>query len=290
MKKLVIAVAILVMVCVGASSVAAMSHGAAGPRIYWTASGLFGPLPISVLLPTYPKDQDHDIMIPINMWIIDHPMGLIVYDTGNNVAISDGNCTSHWNEGFCGLLQPSQTRDDVIDKQLEKVGLSAGDVKIVITSHSHLDHIGNIEMFPNAIHVIQKKELYQAWWPEKFQRGGAHVMADYDDARDFTYFELDGDYDLFGDGSVVVISTPGHTLGHQSVKVRMNDTGTVILTQDAVWVKENLEGHPAGLNYSILDYTNSVNRIKMIRDIENAQIWMGHSMEQYEAMGEKWYQ
>ena len=290
MKKLVIAVVILVMVCVGVSAVAAMSHGASGPRIYWTSSGMFGPLPISVLLPTYPKDQDHDIMIPINMWIIDHPMGLIVYDTGNNVAISDGNCTSHWNEGFCGLLQPSQTRGDVIDKQLEKVGFSAGDVKIVITSHSHLDHIGNIEMFPDAIHVIQKKELYQAWWPEKFQRGGAHVVADYDDARDFTYFELNGDYDLFGDGSVVIISTPGHTLGHQSVKVRMNDTGTVILTQDAVWIKENLEGHPAGLNYSILDYTNSVNRIKMIRDIENAQIWMGHSIDQYTEMGEKWYQ
>ena len=284
MKKLVITAAILVMVCAGASSVAA------GPKVYWTASGLFGPLPISALLPTYPKDQDHDIMIPINMWIIDHPLGLIVYDTGNNVAISDGNCTSHWNEGFCGLLQPSQTRDDVIDKILERVGFSVGDVKIVITSHSHLDHIGNIEMFPDAIHVIQKKELYQAWWPEKFQRGGAHVVADYDDARDFTYFELDGDYDLFGDGSVVVVSTPGHTLGHQSVKVRMAETGTVILTQDAVWVKENLEGHPAGLNYSILDYTNSVNRIKMIRDIENAQVWMGHSMEQYEAMGEKWYQ
>ena len=290
MKKLTIAVAILVMVCVGASSVAAMSHGAAGPKIFWTASGLFGPLPISVLLPSYPKDQDHDIMIPINMWIIDHPKGLILFDTGNNVAISDGNCTSHWNEGFCGLLQPSQTRADVIDKQLEKVGFSVGDVKIVITSHSHLDHIGNIEMFPDAIHVIQKKELYQAWWPEKFQRGGAHVVADYDDARDFTYFELNGDYDLFGDGSVVVISTPGHTLGHQSVKVRMAETGTVILAQDAVWVKENLEGHPAGLNYSILDYTNSVNRIKMIRDIENAQVWMGHSMEQYEVMGEKWYQ
>jgi glyoxylase-like metal-dependent hydrolase (beta-lactamase superfamily II) len=290
MKKLTIAVAILVMVCVGASSVAAMSHGAAGPKIFWTASGLFGPLPISVLLPSYPKDQDHDIMIPINMWIIDHPKGLMVFDTGNNVAISDGNCTSHWNEGFCGLLQPSQARGDVIDKQLEKVGLSAGDVKIVITSHSHLDHIGNIEMFPNAIHVIQKKELYQAWWPEKFQRGGAHVMADYDEARDFTYFELNGDYDLFGDGSVVVISTPGHTLGHQSVKVRLNDTGTVILAQDAVWIKENLEGHPAGLNYSILDYTNSVNRIKMIRDIENAQVWMGHSIDQYTEMGEKWYQ
>jgi glyoxylase-like metal-dependent hydrolase (beta-lactamase superfamily II) len=290
MKKLGIAAAILVMVCVGASSVAAMSHGDARIRIFWTASGLLGPFSILDVLPTYPKDQDRDVMMPVNMYIIDHPKGLVVFDTGNNVAISDGNCKSHWNSWICDNLQPSQTRAEVIDKLLEKVGYRVGDVKIVITSHSHLDHIGNIEMFPDAIHVIQKKELYQAWWPEKFQRGGAHVMADYDDARDFTYFELDGDYDLFGDGSMVVISTPGHTLGHQSVKVRMAETGTVILAQDAVWVKENLEGHPAGLNYSILDYTNSVNRIKMIRDIENAQVWMGHSMEQYEVMGEKWYQ
>jgi glyoxylase-like metal-dependent hydrolase (beta-lactamase superfamily II) len=290
MKKLGIAAAILIMVCVGASSVAAMSHGDARIRIFWTASGLLGPFSILDVLPTYPKDQDRQVMMPVVMFIIDHPKGLVVFDTGNNVVISDGNCKSHWNSWICDALQPSQTREEVIDRQLEKVGYSVGDVKIVITSHSHLDHIGNIEMFPDAIHVIQKKELYQAWWPEKFQRGGAHVVADYDDARDFTYFELDGDYDLFGDGSVVIISTPGHTLGHQSVKVRLNDTGTVLLAQDAVWVKENLEGHPAGLNYSILDYTNSVNRIKMIRDIENAQIWMGHSIDQYTEMGEKWYQ
>ncbi len=290
MKKLGIATAILVMVCVGASSVAAMSHGDARIRIFWTASGLLGPFSILDVLPTYPKDQDRDVMMPVNMYIIDHPKGLVVFDTGNNVAISDGNCKSHWNSWICDNLQPSQTRAEVIDKLLEKVGYRVGDVKIVITSHSHLDHIGNIEMFPDAIHVIQKKELYQAWWPEKFQRGGAHVMADYDDARDFTYFELGGDYDLFGDGSMVVISTPGHTLGHQSVKVQLADTGTVLLTQDAVWVEENLEGYPAGLNYSILDYNKSVQRIKMLRDIENAQLWLGHSMNQYEKMGEKWYQ
>ena len=289
MRKLIVALALVTMVCViGASTAGAMSHGASGPKVYWTASGLFGPFNIQGLIPTYPDARD--IMIPINMWIIDHPKGLVVYDTGNNIAISDGGCKTHWLEGLCDFLQPSQARGDVIDKQLEKVGFTVDDVKLVITSHSHLDHIGNIEMFPNAIHVIQKKELYQAWWPEKFQRGGAHVMADYDDARDFTYFELDGDYDLFGDGSVVVLSTPGHTLGHQSVKVRMNDTGTVVLTQDAIWMEENLEGYPAGLNYSILDYTASVDRLKMIRDIENAPLWLGHSIKQYEEMGEKWYQ
>jgi glyoxylase-like metal-dependent hydrolase (beta-lactamase superfamily II) len=289
MRKFIVALALVTMVCViGASTAAAMNHGASGPKVYWTASGLFGPFNIQGLIPTYPDARD--ILIPINMWIIDHPKGLLVFDTGNNIAISDGSCKTHWLEGLCDFLQPSQARGDVIDKQLEKVGFTVDDVKIVITSHSHLDHIGNIEMFPDAIHVIQKKELYQAWWPEKFQRGGAHVMADYDDARDFTYFELDGDYDLFGDGSMVVISTPGHTLGHQSVKVQLADTGTVLLTQDAVWVEENLEGYPAGLNYSILDYNKSVQRIKMLRDIENAQLWLGHSMNQYEKMGEKWYQ
>jgi glyoxylase-like metal-dependent hydrolase (beta-lactamase superfamily II) len=205
------------------------------------------------------------------------------------VAISDGQCKTHWAAGLCDFLKPSQKRDDVIDRQLQKLGYKVSDVKIVITSHSHLDHIGNIEMFPQAIHVLQKKELYQAWWPEKFQRGGAHVLADYDDARDFTYLELEGDYDLFGDGSVLILSTPGHTMGHQSVKVRLPETGTVILTGDAIWVEENLEGYPAGLNYSVLDYTKSLNRLKMMRDIENAKLWFGHSIKQYESMGEKWH-
>jgi glyoxylase-like metal-dependent hydrolase (beta-lactamase superfamily II) len=281
MRKAGLAAGLLGALCIaGASTVSAQ-------QLYWTASGQFGPFNIQGLIPSYPEARD--IKIPINMWILEHPKGLVVYDTGNNVAISDGQCKTHWVEAMCDFLQPGQTRADVIDRQLEKLGHSVDDVKIVITSHSHLDHIGNIEMFPNAVHVIQKKELYQAWWPEKFQRGGAHVMADYDDARDFNYLELEGDYDLFGDGSVVILSTPGHTLGHQSVKLQLPETGTVILSQDAIWMEENLEGYPAGLNYSVLDYTNSLNRLKMMSDIEDAQLWFGHSINQYEKMGEQWY-
>lgn len=281
MKRLVVFIALFAVLLV--SSAATVS----AQKLYWTASGLFGPFDIKGLIPSYPESRD--IKIPINMWILDHPKGLVLYDTGNNVAISDGQCKTHWMAGLCDFLKPTQTRKDVIDQQLEKLGYKVSDVKIVITSHSHLDHIGNIEMFPDAIHVMQKKELYQAWWPEKFQRTGAHVLADYDDARDFNYMELNGDYDLFGDGSVVILSTPGHTMGHQSVKLQLPETGTVILAQDAIWMEENLEGYPAGLNYSVLDYTNSVNRLKMMRDIENAKLWFGHSGKQYDTMGEKWY-
>ncbi len=262
MKKLGIAAAILAAALVfSVASAWAMSHGGGGMKVYW-AGVMFGPFNIQAVIPSYPEARD--IKMPINMYIIDHPKGLVLYDTGGNVAISDGNCKNHWAAGLCDFVKPSQTRSDVIDRQLQKLGYSVSDVKIVITSHSHLDHIGNIEMFPDAIHVMQKKELYQAWWPEKFQRRlGVHVLADYDDARDFNYMELDGDYDLFGDGSVVILSTPGHTLGHQSVVLRLPETGTVVLTQDAIWMEENLEGYPDLTNYSILDYTNSINRLKM---------------------------
>ncbi len=281
MKKLGIVAVVLGMLCiVDASTVAAQ-------KLYWASSGLFGPFNIQGLLPSYPEARD--IKIPINMWIIDHPKGLILYDTGGNVAISDGKCKTYWAAALCDFLKPSQKRDDVIDRVLEKLGYKVSDVKIVITSHSHLDHIGNIEMFPNAIHVIQKKELYQAWWPEKFQRNGVHVLADYDDARDFNYLELEGDYDLFGDGSLRILSTPGHTLGHQSVRLQLPETGTVILSGDAIWMEENLEGHPAAFKYSILDYLKSIDRLKMMRDIENAKLWFGHGMKQYQSMGEKWY-
>ena len=180
-----------------------------------------------------------------------------------------------------------------LDAQLKKVGLSPDQVKVVITSHSHLDHIGNIKLFPKAVHVLQKKELYQAWWPEKFQGrqgDGAFVMADFDGpARGFNYLELEGDYDVFGDGSVIVFPTPGHTLGHQSVKVKLPSGKKIVMTGDAVWVQENMDGYPAGINYSVKDYNASIQHLKMIRDLENADLYYGHDMDQYKQGGNKWH-
>ena len=290
MKKATIVAAVVGL----ASLFGASAQAADGTKVYWTTSGKFGPFPITGLIPTIPKEKQRDITIPVSMWVIDHPKGLIVFDTGNNVAISDGadHCKKYWAPGNCDFLKPSQTRADVIDAQLKTLGYDASKVKVVVSSHSHLDHIGNIEMFPNAIHVLQKKELYQAWFPEKFQgrsSPGTFVMADIDNAREFNYLELEGDYDLFGDGSVMILSTPGHTLGHQSMKVKLGSGKTIIMSQDAIWMQENLDGYPAGLNYSVLDYTKSLNRLKFMRDLEGAEIFMAHDQDQYAKMGGKWY-
>jgi len=287
MRKLGIGAALVALLFTLHSPATAQVKG-----VYWTASGFFGPFPITALIPTLPKEKVRDVTLPVNMWIIDHPKGLVLFDTGNNVAVSDGNCKSHWAAGLCDLLKPSQRRDDVIDMQLKRAGFSPDQVKVVITSHAHLDHIGNIKLFPKAVHVLQKKELYQAWWPEKFQgrEGGVFVMGDFDGpARAFNYLELDGDYDLFDDGSIKVISTPGHTLGHQSVKVKLPSGKTIVLTQDAIWVKENLEGYPAGINYSVKDYNASIDRLKMIRDLENAELLFGHDPDQFKQGGGKWH-
>jgi glyoxylase-like metal-dependent hydrolase (beta-lactamase superfamily II) len=287
MKRLGIVAALLAVVALALPAPAT----AQVKGVYWASSGLFGPFDITGLIPSIPKEKAREVTIPVSMWIIDHPKGLVVFDTGNNAAISDGQCKTHWAAGNCEFLKPSQKREDVIDRQLQKAGFSADKVKVVVTSHAHLDHIGNIKLFPNAIHVIQKKELYQAWWPEKFQRAGdVFVMKDFDGpAREFNYLELDGDYDLFGDNTITVLSTPGHTLGHQSLRVKLASGKTMILTQDAIWMKENLEGYPAGLNYSVKDYNNSINRLKMIRDLENGEMYFGHDQDQWKAGGGKWY-
>lgn len=287
MKKSGIAAALLGLLClVGSSGVFAQVKG-----VYWMTSGLFGPFPITGLIPTVPKDKQRDVTIPVSMWLIDHPKGKVIFDTGINVAVTQ-DCKSYWQPGLCDFLKPTNKREDIIDAQLKKIGVSPDQIKVVITSHSHLDHVGNIKMFPNAIHVFQKKELYQGWFPEKFQgrTGGAFVLADLDGTREFNYLELAGDYDLFGDGSVMVISTPGHTLGHQSVKVKLASGKSMIMSQDAIWMQENMDGYPAGLNYSVMDYTSSINRLKFMRDLEGAPIFYGHDQDQWaKRSSDGWY-
>lgn len=285
MKKTGLLASMLAALCIS------IAPSAQSQELYWTTSGMFGPFNIQGLIPTYPKAKD--ITIPVSMWVLKHPKGIVVFDTGNNVAISDGadNCKKYWAAGNCDFLKPNQTRADVIDQQLAKLGIKTDDVKVVVSSHSHLDHSGNIGMFPKAIHVFQKKELYQGYWPEKFQgreANGSFVLNDLVSARAYNYLELDGDYDLFGDGSVQILSTPGHTIGHQSLKVKLPQTGTVIIAQDAIWMQENADGYVAGLNFSVQAWSNSANRLKFMRDLEGAKLFFPHDGGQFEKNGRKW--
>jgi glyoxylase-like metal-dependent hydrolase (beta-lactamase superfamily II) len=107
--------------------------------------------------------------------------------------------------------------------------------------------------------------------------------------REYNFLELDGDYDLFGDGSMIILATPGHTIGHQSMQVTLDSGKRMLIAQDAVWMQENLDGHAAGLNFSVQAYTNSVARLKFMKDLQDIPLMMGHDENQWAAGGDRWY-
>ena len=157
------------MLLAGAVALPALPPGAQasepvkGLKLYQVSSGV---LELDKGFLTAMVDVGKRIRVPVAMYIIDHPRGLVIYDTGNADEVSDGGCAGYWGKALCDAITPTQTRDEVIDRWLEKFGYSVDQVKYVIYSHFHLDHAGNIELFPKATHVVQKAELRAAWWPE----------------------------------------------------------------------------------------------------------------------------
>lgn len=130
------------------------------------------------------------------------------------------------------------TREGAIDRQLINLGYKHEDVKYVILSHLHLDHAGGMCRFPNATFVVQKKEMRYAWWPDPWC-GQMYMFNDYKDTRSFNFLEIDGDVDLFRDGTIKLLTTPGHSIGHQAMIVRLENRGPVCLGADTFHLKDS---------------------------------------------------
>ncbi|PYN13036.1 MAG: hypothetical protein DME05_19960, partial [Candidatus Rokuibacteriota bacterium] len=140
------------------------------------------------------------------------------------------------------------TKDDAIPAQLAKIGLKIDDIKYVVLGHMHLDHGGNVCKFPKATFLVQRAEMKNAAWPEP-GTAGPYIPGDVACLRNdlgealpnkFKMDQLEGDMDVFGDGSVVPKSWLGHTPGSQMAIVRLPKTGTVVLTSVNVYFAEHV--------------------------------------------------
>ena len=203
-----------------------------------------------------------------NCYLIHHAQGWFLWDTGLADAIAsmpDGLSVAN------GAFVMKRTK--TLAGQLEQLGVKPSDIKAMAVSHTHADHIGNVEEFPQVMLYVQKAE-YE--WP------GANGKPRFNPDHPVT--KLEGDHDVFGDGSVEIISTPGHTPGHQSLLVRLPKTGAVVLSGDAVHFKSNWDNRrvPA-LNFNKEQTLASMQRIADIMAKEHAQLWINHDKPQSDA-------
>ena len=200
-----------------------------------------------------------------NCYLIRHPKGDLIWDTGIPDFVAGKP------EGFGGMNgAPVWKRAKALAAELAEVGVQPSSVKYLAISHTHPDHIGNVELFPQALLLVQALEYD---WPGPL---GVNRFKPEHPVK-----KLAGDYDVFGDGSVIIISTPGHTPGHQSLLVKLPKTGAVILSGDAVHFKDNWDNRrvPA-LNFNKEQTIASMQRIADLMAENKAQLWINHDKPQ----------
>jgi N-acyl homoserine lactone hydrolase len=190
-------------------------------------------------------------------------------------VIRHGNDYLVWDTGYLPGSNPNAPRITLLE-QLAQMQVRPEQVKYVGISHFHADHTGQLGSLPNATLLIGDRE-WAALTAAK-PMAGANVAG-------FTHWISGGgkvepqaaDMDVFGDGTVVILRTPGHTPGHQALLVRLREKGPVVLVGDAAHFHENYanDGVP-GFNYDRAETLASLARIKQIEKNLRATVIIQH--------------
>src|SRR6266849_2915296 len=188
---------------------------------------------------------------------------LYVLDCGQNV----GKDQSRWSPGV--------NEGKALVAQLEQLGVKPADVTHVAVSHTHGDHVGNIALFPASTVWIQGAEYDWAMaGPSKPAFASTQTIK-----------KLAGDHDVFSDGSVTIVSTPGHTPGHQSLLVKLPKTGWLLLSGDAVHFQDNwTHKRVPSMNFNRDQTLASLQRIATLLEERKAQLWINHDKAQSERL------
>jgi N-acyl homoserine lactone hydrolase len=230
------------------------------------------------------------IMIPVAFFLIKHPNGNVLFDTGDNdKVITD---TTYWGP-MASLLDKGVSADLAIDVQLAKAGVSPSDINYVILGHMHLDHAGNIGKFPKATIVVQRDEIANAFYP-KPGTACCYVPGDFAHLRGWggtnantqPTIELNGDLDLFGDGSIYIHRAVSHTPGSQIALIRLPKTGLIVLTSDLCYSKENLDKDilpSIGLVYDPTGMLDGYHYVKSAIDREHGDVIFAHDPDVFKA-------
>ena len=189
--------------------------------------------------------NDADLMVPgeegtmrypIPGYAVVHERGTVLFDTGLHESLMT---STDFLGALASMFTPEVTSADLAESRLAEAGIDPASVTHVVNSHLHFDHCGRNGPFADAVTLVQAPEWEAAQHPTKY----AYVGVPLDEIGGGDLRLVVGEVDLFGDGTVVLVPTPGHTVGHQSLLVRAGpepDADSALLVGDACYVRRML--------------------------------------------------
>ena len=239
-----------------------------------------------------PKDQW--LTAPIQCFLVEHPgAGPILIDTGFHASVA---LKPRSNLGMFGTvlyrdidMRPEQSAA----AQLRERGIEPSSVGTVIMTHLHPDHASAIVDYPDATFLVSSAEWEAAseggprdgYVKRQFDHGFDYRLVDFDSDEANSFSGFARSFDVFGDGSVRLVFTPGHTLGHMSVVLR-TAKGEVLVAGDAVFMKRTLDDdHLPHLLPDEHLFRRSLREIRQYRkETPDALIIPGHDWEAWQAL------
>ena len=209
----------------------------------------------------------------VSAYLVIHPRGLLLFDTG---VIPDELIKPE------GTTEARATVHKTLTGQLAEIGYKPGDITYLAVSHNHYDHTANANEFAGATWLAQQSER-AVMFPDKPPEKQNNAAVRFSALKDAKTRMLDGDYDVFGDGSVVLLLTPGHTPGHQCLYVKLARTGGVVLSGDLYHypAERSLKYfNPYGGKTSETEIASRAKIEAFLRE-HKAQIWIGHDILQF---------
>ena len=208
--------------------------------------------------------QDEEITFANSCYLIRHEREYMLWDTGLPI-LAAGNSEL---EG--GGPEP-------LISQLARIDIQPHRISIIGISHWHFDHVGQVSYFPNARLLVGKSDSEKIASGDTNDRIDAKLAARLRDHNNVE--QVVGDKDVFGDGSVIIVATPGHTLGHQSLLVRLRESGPIILSGDLWYLAEQIPtGEMSAFTEDRSHSLASMDRVRKIAKNLRAKIIVQHDM------------
>ena len=198
-------------------------------------------------------------------YLVRHPKGTLIWDTG----LGDALGTEGKDLGFAKVTVPKPLLG-----QLESIGVNPASVDYLAFSHTHFDHTGNANAFTGATWILNAVEMH---WAESMPAPFGVEASTFSAYKSAKTQIIDGDYDVFGDGTVKILKTPGHTPGHGVLQVKLKRAGVVVLSGDLYHTHANRTAKRIpSFNVSRADTLASIDRIERIVKNTHAHLVVQH--------------